>query len=265
MSNEIKLKNFLNKNNIKVQSVKYSNVLGSDCYLIYTCKNYNINYLRKQLGNIGISRIPKLQGQHGCVYVIEVEDGHKLLNDFNFLDALGESNYAELIRNQLIINGTGSKKTKVRFARGKLVLLYNTKYSSTCIAKSLNICNDAVVDVSANDCGDLKMIVLLDRVNDPWVTEPIPEIKFCENEFDLKRDALDMANPFGCIRKQLEKNCIDCGIIDMSTDDIIRLGVVAKNEDIAAALNIPKESVVDMIDKKYILLDRVLKKVIPKC
>ena len=265
MSNEIQLKNFLNKNNIKVQSVKYSNLLGSDCYLIYACKNYNVNYLRKHLGNIEIFRVPKLQGQNGCVYVIEAKDGHKLLEDFNFLDALGESNYAELIRNQLIISGTGSKKTRVRFARGKLVLLYNTKYSSTCIAKSLNICNDAVVDVSANDCGDLKMIVLLDRVNDPWVTEPIPEIKFCEGDFDLERDALDMANPFGCIRKQLEKNCIDCGVIDMSLGDIISLGTAAKTDDIAMALNIPSESVVDMIDKKYILLDRVLKKVIPKC
>lgn len=267
MSKEIQLKNFLNEKDIKVQSVKYGNALGVDCYLIYACKNYNVNYLRKQLGNIEISRVPKLNGERGSVFIIKAKDGHELLKgcNFNFLDALGENNYQKLIKNQLIINGAGQASTRVRFARGKLVLLYNTKYSSTCIANSLNISNDAVVDVSANGCGDLKMIVLLDRVNNSWVNEPIPKIKFCENEFDLEKDALDMANPFGCIRKQLEKNCIDCGVIDMSSGDIIRLGTAAKTDDIAMALNIPAESVVDMIDKKYILLDRVLKKVIPKC
>lgn len=256
VSNEVQLKKILNNNNIKVQSVKYGNALGIDCYLIYTCKKYNINYLREQLGNIEISRVPKLQGERGDVLIIKAKDGHKLLKgcNFNFLDALGNE---ELIKNQLIINGTGQASTKVRFVRGKLVLLYNTLYSSTCIAKSLNICNDAVVDVSGDNCGDLKMIILLDRVNNPWVNEPIPRIKLCEYEFDLKKDALDMPYPRNCIRKQLEKNCIDCGVINMSSGNIIQIGTVAETDDIAAALNIPIESVIDLVDKKYILLDRV--------
>lgn len=197
---------------------------------------------------------------------IKAEDNHELSKDcgFNLLDALGEDNYQELIKKQLIINGTGKASTKVRFARGKLVLLYDTVYSSTCIAKSLNISNDAVVDVSANDCGNLKMIVLLDRVNNSWVDEPISEIKFCDNDFDLKKDALDM--PYTCnrIREQLEYNSIDCGVIHISSDDIIVIGTAAETDDIATALNIPVESVVDLVDKKYVLLDRVLKKVIPK-
>jgi len=260
MDSEIQLKNFLNENGIKVKSVKYGRVLGVDCFLIYTCKNYTHRYLREKLGDINLSRIPKLGGESGYVLIIEADDGHKLLKGFNFLDALGEDNYEELIKNQLIINGTGKASTKVRFARGKLVLLYNTKYNSTCIAKSLNISNDAVVDVSANDCGDLKMIVLLDRVNNPWVSEPIPSIKICENDFDLE-DVLNMDNPLNCIRKQLAKNCISCGVIDISSDDLIRIGTAAKTDDIAMALNIPAKSVVDLVDKKYILLDRVLRKV----
>lgn len=259
MSNEIQLKNFLNNNNIKVQSVKYSNTLGVDCYLIYTWRKYNVNYLRKQLGNIEISKVPKLQGECGDVLIIKAKDGHKLLKgcNFNFLDALGESNREELIKKQLIINGTGQANTRVHFVKGKLILLYNTLYSSTAIANSLNICNDAVVDVSANGCGDLKMIVLLDRVDNPWVNETIPRIKLCEYEFDLKKDALDMPYPRNCIRKQLEKNCIDCGVINMSSGNIIQIGTVAETDDIATALNIPTESVIDLVDKKYILLDRV--------
>ena len=259
MSNEVQLKNFLNKNNIKVQSVKYSNLLGSDCYLIYACKNYNVNYLRKHLGNIEIFRVPKLQGQNGCVYVIEAKDGHKLLEDFNFLDALGESNYAELIRNQLIISGTGSKKTRVRFARGKLVLLYNTKYSSTCIAKSLNICNDAVVDVSANGCGELKMIVLLDRVNDPWVTEPIPEIKFCE-DFDFNRDILCASNTDLRFKNRMLENGMSCKNWDINWHDLIMFESDGSKEDIAEIFKIPKKSIIDMRNEKgtkVILLDRI--------
>ena len=230
---EVQLKKFLNDNDIEVQSVKYSNILGVDCYLFYTCKNYHINYLRKQLGSMDFYRVPKLQGKDSYVFIIKAEDAHKLL-DFNFMDALGEDNYEELIKKQLIINDTGKASTKVRFVEGKLVLLYNTLYSATCIAKSLHICNDAVVDVSADDCDDLKMIVLLDRVN----------------------------NPCASIRKQLEKNCIDCGTIDISSNDIIRFGTDAKIDDIAMALNVPIESVIDLCDKKYILLDRVLGKVI---
>ena len=256
---EVRLKKFLNDNDIEVQSVKYSNILGVDCYLFYTCKNYHINYLRKQLGSMDFYRVPKLQGKDSYVFIIKVEDAHKLLS-FNFMDALGEDNYEELIKKQLIINGTGKASTKVRFVEGKLVLLYNTLYSATCIAKSLHICNDAVVDVGADDCGDLKMIVLLDRVNNPWVSKPIP--KFCEYDFDLKKDALDTNNPCASIRKQLEKNCIDCGTIDISSNDIIRFNTDAKIDDIAMALNVPIESVVDLCDKKYILLDRVLGKVI---
>ena len=256
---EVQLKNFLNDNDIEVQSVKYGNILGTDCYLIYTCKNYHINYLRRQLGNVKFYRVPKLQGKDSYVFIIKAEDGHKLL-DFNFMDALGEDNYEELIKKQLIINDTGKASTKVRFVKGKLVLLYNTLYSATCIAKSLHICNDAVVDVSADDCGDLKMIVLLDRVNNPWVSEPIP--KFCEYDFDLKKDALDTDHPRASIREQLEKNCIDCGTIDISSNDIIRFSTDAKIDDIAMALNVPIESVIDLCDKKYILLDRVLGKVI---
>ena len=256
---EVQLKNFLNDNDIEVQSVKYGNILGTDCYLIYTCKNYHINYLRKQLGSIDFYRVPKLQGKDSYVFIIKAEDGHKLL-DFNFMDALGEDNYKELIKKQLIINSTGNASTKVRFVDGRLVLLYNTLYSATCIAKSLNVSNDAVVDVSADGCGDLKMIVLLDRVNNPWVSKPIP--KFCEYDFDLKKDALDTDNPCASIREQLEKNCIDCGTIDISSNDIIRFSTDAKIDDIAMALNIPIESVIDLCDKKYILLDRVLGKVI---
>ena len=59
---EVRLKKFLN--DIEVQSVKYSNILGTDCYLIYTCKNYHINYLRKQLGSMDFYRVPKLQGKN---------------------------------------------------------------------------------------------------------------------------------------------------------------------------------------------------------
>lgn len=252
---EVRLKNFLNDNDIEVQSVKYGNILGVDCYLIYTCKNYHINYLRKQLGSMDFYRVPKLQGKSSYVFIIKAEDGHKLL-DFNFMDALGEDNYEELIKNQLIINGTGKASTKVRFVEGRLVLLYNTLYSATCIAKSLHISNDAVVDVGADGCGDLKMIVLLDRVNNPWVSKPIP--KFCEYDFDLKKDALDTGHPRTSIREQLEKNCIDCGTIDISSNDIIRFSTDAKIDDIAMALNVPIESVIDLCDKKYILLDRVL-------
>ena len=69
---------------------------------------------------------------------------------------------------------------------------------------------------------------------------------------------MDTNNPCASIRKQLEKNCIDCGTIDISSNDIIRFGTDAKIDDIAMALNIPIESVVDLCDKKYILLDRVL-------
>lgn len=256
---EVRLKNFLNDNDIEVQSVKYSNILGVDCYLFYTCKNYHINYLRRQLGSMDFYRVPKLQGKDSYVFIIKAEDAHKLLS-FNFMDALGEDNYKELIKKQLIINDTGKASTKVRLVEGRLVLLYNTLYSATCIAKSLHISNDAVVDVSADGCGDLKMIVLLDRVNNPWVSKPIP--KFCEYEFDLKKDALDTGHPRTSIREQLEKNCIDCGVIDISSNDIIRLSTDAKIDDIAMALNIPTESVVDLCDKKYILLDRVLGKVI---
>ncbi len=256
---EVRLKNFLNDNDIEVQSVKYGNILGVDCYFIYTCKNYNINYFRRQLGNVKFYRVPKLQDKNSYVFIIKAEDAHKLLScDFNFMDALGEDNYKELIKKQLIINDTGKASTKVRFVEGRLVLLYNTLYSATCIAKSLHICNDAVVDVSADDCGDLKMIVLLDRVNNPWVSKPIPKIKFCEHEFDLKKDALDTDNPCASIREQLEKNCIDCGTIDISLNDIIRFSTDAKIDDIAMALNVPIESVIDLCDKKYILLDRVL-------
>ena len=256
---EVRLKNFLNDNDIEVQSVKYSNILGVDCYLFYTCKNYHINYLRKQLGSIDFYRVPKLQGKDSYVFIIKAEDGHKLL-DFNFMDALGEDNYEELIKKQLIINDIGKASTKVRLVEGRLVLLYNTLYSATCIAKSLHISNDAVVDVSADGCGDLKMIVLLDRVNNPWVSKPIP--KFCEYDFDLKKDALDTGHPRTSIREQLEKNCIDCGVIDISSNDIIRLSTDAKIDDIAMALNVPIESIIDLCDKKYILLDRVLGKVI---
>lgn len=256
---EVRLKNFLNDNDIEVQSVKYSNILGADCYLIYTCKNYNINYLRRQLGSIDFYRVPKLQGKDSYVFIIKAEDAHKLLS-FNFMDALGEDNYKELIKKQLIINDTGKASTKVRLVEGRLVLLYNTLYSATCIAKSLHISNDAVVDVSADGCGDLKMIVLLDRVNNPWVSKPIP--KFCEYEFDLKKDALDTGHPRTSIREQLEKNCIDCGTIDISSNDIIRFSTDAKIDDIAMALNVPIESVIDLCDKKYILLDRVLGEVI---
>lgn len=256
---EVQLKKFLNDNDIEVQSVKYSNILGTDCYLIYTCKNYHINYLRKQLGSMDFYRVPKLQGKDSYVFIIKAEDGHKLL-DFNFMDALGEDNYEELIKKQLIINDTGKVSTKVRLVEGRLVLLYNTLYSATCIAKSLHISNDAVVDVSADGCGDLKMIVLLDRVNNPWVSKPIP--KFCEHEFDLKKDALDTGHPRTSIREQLEKNCIDCGTIDISLNDIIRFSTDAKIDDIAMALNVPIESVIDLCNKKYILLDRVLGKVI---
>ena len=32
---EVQLKKFLNDNDIDVQSVKYSNILGVDCYLFY--------------------------------------------------------------------------------------------------------------------------------------------------------------------------------------------------------------------------------------
>ena len=271
MSNEIRLKNFLNDSGIKVQSVKYSDVFGVDCYLIYTCKNYNINYLCKQLGNIEIYRIPKLQGKRGDVLIINAEDGHGLLKSckFNFLDALGESDREELIKRQLIINGCGNKDTRVRFKKGSMVLLYNTQFSSSCIANTLNICDDSVIDVSADSCGDLKMVVLLDRVDkytykpksNTYKPGPMPSVKFCENDFDLKKDALDMPHSLNCIRKQLEKNCIDCGVIDISSDDIIRLGTCAETDDIATALNIPPKSVVDLVDKKYILLDRVLRKV----
>lgn len=271
MSNEVRLKNFLNDNDIKVQSVKYSDVLGVDCYLIYTCKNYNINYLRKQLGNIEIYRVPKLQGERGDVLIINAEDGHKLLKGckFNFLDALGESNCEELIKNQLIINGCGNKDTRVRFKKGSMVLLYNTEWSSSCIANALNICDDSVIDVSARGCGDLKMVVLLDRVgkytykpkSNTYKPGPMPSVKFCENDFDLEKDALNMPNPLNCIRKQLAKNCISCGGIDISSDDLIRIGTAAKTNDIATALNIPAKSVVDLVDKKYILLDRVLRRV----
>lgn len=257
ISMEVQLKNFLNDNDIEVQSVKYSNILGTDCYLIYTCKNYHINYLCKQLGSMVFYRVPKLQEKNSYVFIIKAEDAHKLLS-FNFMDALGEDNYEELIKKQLIINDTGKASTKVRFVDGRLVLLYNTSYSATCIAKSLHISNDAVVDVSAHGCGDLKMIVLLDRVNNPWVSKPIPKIKFCEYEFDLKKDALDTDHPRTSIREQLEKNCIDCGVIDISSNDIIRFSTDAKVDDIAAALNVPIESVIDLCDKKYILLDRVL-------
>lgn len=257
ISMEVRLKKFLNDNDIEVQSVKYGNILGADCYLIYSCKNYNINYLRRQLGSVDFYKVPKLQGKDSYVFIIKAEDGHKLLS-FNFMDALGEDNYEELIKNQLIISGTGKASTKVRFVEGKLVLLYNTLYSATCIAKSLHICNDAVVDVSADGCGDLKMIVLLDRVNNPWVSKPIPKIKFCEHEFDLKKDALDTDHPRASIREQLEKNCIDCECIDISSNDIIRFNTDAKIDDIAMALNVPIESVIDLCDKKYILLDRVL-------
>lgn len=252
---EVRLKIFLNNNDIEVQSVKYGNILGADCYLIYSCKNYNINYLRRQLGSVDFYKVPKLQGKDSYVFIIKAEDGHKLLS-FNFMDVLGEDNYEELIKNQLIISGTGKASTKVRFVEGRLVLLYNTLYSATCIAKSLHICNDAVVDVGADGCGDLKMIVLLDRVNNPWVSEPIP--KFCEHDFDLKKDALDTNRPRASIREQLKKNCIDCECIDISSNDIIRFSTDAKIDDIAMALNVPIESVIDLCDKKYILLDRVL-------
>ena len=271
MSNEVRLKNFLNDNGIKVQSVKYSDVFGVDCYLIYTCKNYNINYLRKQLGNIKIYRVPRLQGERGSVLIINAEDGHGLLKGckFNFLDALDESDREELIKRQLIINDCGNKDTRVRFKKGSMVLLYNTEWSSSCIANALNICDDSVIDVSAHGCGDLKMIVLLDRVDkytykpksNIYKPGPMPSVKFCENDFDLEKNALNMPNPLNCIRKQLAKNCISCGGIDISSDDLIRIGTAAKTDDIAAALNIPAKSVVDLVDKKYILLDRVLRKV----
>lgn len=265
MSYEIRLKNFLNDHGIKVQSVKYSDVFDVDCYLIYTCKNYNIDYLRKQLGNIKIYRVPKLQGERGDVLIIKAEDGHGLLKGFNFLDALGESNREELIKRQLIINDCGNKDTRVRFKKGSMVLLYNTEWSSNCIANALNICDDSVVDVSADSCSDLKMVILLDRVGKyTYKPKPMLSVKFCENDFDLEKDALYMPHPLNCIRKQLAKNCIDCGVIDISSDDIIRLGTIAETDDIAAALNIPTESVVHLVDKKYILLDRVLRKVISK-
>lgn len=267
MSNEAQLKNFLNNNGIKVESVKRGNILGVDCFLIYTCKNYTHTYLCKQLGNIKIYRVPKLQGACDNVFIIAVRDGHELLKgcNFNFLDALGESNCEELIKRQLIINDAGSKDTRVRFKKGNMVLLYNTMWSSTYVANALNICDDSVVDVSADSCGDLKMVVLLDRVGKYiYKPGPMPSIKFCKNDFDLEKDALDMPHPRHYIRKQLERNCIDCGVINMSSDDIIRIGTIAETDDIAAALNIPAESVIDLVDKKYILLDRVLRKVIPK-
>ena len=42
------------------------------------------------------------------------------------------------------------------------------------------------------------------------------------------------------------------------SNDIIRFSTDAKIDDIAMALNVPIESVIDLCDKKYILLDRVL-------
>ena len=37
---EVQLKKFLNDNDIEVQSVKYSNILDTDCYLIYTLEDW---------------------------------------------------------------------------------------------------------------------------------------------------------------------------------------------------------------------------------
>lgn len=260
MSNEIQLKNFLNNKDIKVQSVKYSNLLGSDCYLIYACKNYNVNYLRKHLGNIEISRVPKLQGQNGCVYVIEAKDGHKLLEDFNFLDVLGKSNREELIKGQLVINGNGNKNTRVKFKRGNMVLLYNTNWSSNSIANALNICADSVVDISADSCGDLKMIVLLDRVNKyTHKSDPMPSIKICE-DFDFNRDILCASNTDLRFKNRMLENGISCKNFDINWHDLIMFESDGNKEDIAEIFKISKKSVIDMHNEKgtkVILLDRI--------
>ena len=268
MDNELKLKNFLKDAGLEIKSVKCGNVLGLDGYLIYANKNYSINFLYKKL-NIKISKVPKLGGERGSIYIIRKDDGDKLLQGcgFNFLDALSKDNYQELIKDQLIINGTGRSETKVRFVKGKVVLLYNTLFSSTCIAKSLNICNDSVVDVSAKDCGDLKMIILLDCVGNPWVTEPIPKIKICEEKFDFNRDILCKSNTDLRFKNRMLENGMSCRNWDASWHNLIIFESDAKREDIAKLFEIPKKSVIDMYDEKntkVILLDRVLKRVISK-